>query len=156
MQVGADSRAQETSDVPDSLSKLSMRPSRFSSPSMYLALATVVSSACAHRIPLRRGHHIPLGRVSLFLHLGEDAVGLVVDAVCAGGELAVALDLLLPAHVTGLQSRSASAILVPMEKKGQAAISQLTLAILLLLASWESSSRPWSPNICPTPRSGPS
>lgn len=64
----------------------------------------------------------PFGRLSLFLHLREDALGLVVLAVRTGGhfpleshvrELAglerrggdcsyVALDLLLPAHVTGL------------------------------------------------------
>lgn len=45
---------------------------------------------------------VPFGGIALLLDLGEDAVGLVIDAVRAGWQLAVALDLLLPAHVTGL------------------------------------------------------
>lgn len=64
----------------------------------------------------RQKYHIPLGWVPLLLDLREDAFGLVVDAVRAGGELAVALDLFLPAHVTGLAGRSASASLVPTKR----------------------------------------
>lgn len=50
------------------------------------------------------GEHSPFGRVPLLLDLGEDAVRLVVDAVRAGRQLAIALDLLLPAHVAGLSA----------------------------------------------------
>lgn len=50
-------------------------------------------------------HHSPFWRVPLLLDLGEDTFGLVVDAVCACWQLAVALDLLLPAHVASLRER---------------------------------------------------
>lgn len=45
---------------------------------------------------------IPLGRAALLLDLGKGAVGLVSGAICTGGELAVALDFFLPAHVASL------------------------------------------------------
>jgi hypothetical protein len=51
--------------------------------------------------------HAPFGRIPLFLDLGENAFGFVVDAVCAGWELAIALDLLFAAHIAGLGSRAA-------------------------------------------------
>lgn len=46
---------------------------------------------------------MPLRRTALLLHLGEDAVRLVVDAMRASRQLTVALDL-LAAHVTGLST----------------------------------------------------
>jgi hypothetical protein len=45
---------------------------------------------------------LPFGRIALLLNLCEDTLGLVVDAMAAFGHLAVALDLLFPAHVTSL------------------------------------------------------
>lgn len=48
------------------------------------------------------GADIPFRRVPLLLDLRKYAVGLVVDAMGAGGELAVALDLLFSTHVAGL------------------------------------------------------
>jgi hypothetical protein len=45
---------------------------------------------------------LPFWRRTLLLDLSEDAFGLVIDALGAGGELAVALDLLLPTHVASL------------------------------------------------------
>ena len=47
--------------------------------------------------------YLPFWRLTLLLDLGENALGLVVLAMCARGHLAVTLDLLLPAHVARLQ-----------------------------------------------------
>jgi hypothetical protein len=66
---------------------------------MYLALlylSTLPNFSCVKV-------DIPFGRIPLLLNLCEDAFCLVVDAVRALGHLAVALDLLLPAHIAGLQ-----------------------------------------------------
>ena len=65
---------------------------------MYLALLIV-------RLPLHPAHseYPPLRRLPLLLDLCEDAFRLVILAMCARGHLAVALDLLLPAHVARLQ-----------------------------------------------------
>lgn len=59
-----------------------------------------------HGLPGLEDHHSPFRRVPLLLDLGEDTFGLVVDAVCACWQLAVALDLLLPAHVASLREKS--------------------------------------------------
>lgn len=45
---------------------------------------------------------LPLGRVALLLYLSEDAVCLIVYAMSASREFAVALDFLPAAHVTSL------------------------------------------------------
>lgn len=84
---------------PDSLSRLSMRPRRFSSPSIYFALQLSVSS-CWRTVV--QGHS-PFGRLALLFHLGEDALGLVVLAVGASGHLAVTFDFLFATHVTRLR-----------------------------------------------------
>lgn len=60
---------------------------------------------------------LPLWRLALLLDLGEDALGLVVLAVCALGHLAVALDLLLAAHVARLQPVSMMAPPPPPPQK---------------------------------------
>lgn len=49
--------------------------------------------------------NIPFGGAPLLLDLGEDAVRLVVYAMRASRKLAVAFDLLLPAHITRLDNR---------------------------------------------------
>lgn len=46
---------------------------------------------------------IPLGRIPLLLDLCENALRLVIDAVCARGHLPIAFDLLLPTHIAGLR-----------------------------------------------------
>lgn len=75
-----------------------MRPSRFSSPSMYLALLvqSVLATIVAISAPV-----LPFWRVPLLLYLSEDTLGLVVFAMGAFGHLSITLDLLLPAHVAG-------------------------------------------------------
>lgn len=46
--------------------------------------------------------YVPLRWSALLLDLGEDAFCFVVLAVTAGRQFAIALDLLLPAHVASL------------------------------------------------------
>jgi hypothetical protein len=82
--------------TPDRRISVSIRARRFSSPSMYLALlpsapvASVVSD-------------LPFRGLPLLLHLREYAFRLVVLAMCTRWHLAVALDLLLAAHIACLQ-----------------------------------------------------
>ena len=110
---------------------------------MYFALRDVSTRGPAG---LDRGVGLPFRRVALLLDGSEDAVGLVVYAVSAGGELPVALDLLLPTHIAGL-SIAGSGPAVP--ERGGSVAARLTLAILLLFASFVSSSRDdGSENIC--------
>jgi hypothetical protein len=82
--------------TPDRRMSVSMRAKRFSKPSMYLAL--LLSALPSLRTP----SYVPFRWLPLLLYLCEDAFRLVVLAVCARGHLAVALDLLLPAHITRL------------------------------------------------------
>lgn len=84
---------------PDSLNRLSMRPRRFSSPSMYLALTFVLVASGSNAAQV----HSPFGWLALLFHLGEDAFSLVVCTMCAGWHFAIALDLLLATHVTSLR-----------------------------------------------------
>lgn len=84
---------------PDSLRRLSIRPRRFSSPSIYFALQTISAEVCSDS-----GQAIlPLGRLAFLFYLGKDTFGFVVLAVSAGGHLAIALDFLLATHVTSLR-----------------------------------------------------
>lgn len=46
--------------------------------------------------------YVPFGRVALLLNLGEDAFSLIIGAVAAFGQSAVALYLLFPAHIACL------------------------------------------------------
>lgn len=83
-----------------------------------------------------RGGPLPFRRTPLLLDLGENAVGLVVDAVGAGGQFPVALDLLFAAHVAGL-----FAVPVSHAEPCLAQTWALTLAILRRFASLSSPSR---------------
>lgn len=62
---------------PDKRNSDSMRPRRFSRPSMYFALYRI----CQFKKHMRNQIYIPFWRVALLLHLCEDAFRLVVDAV---------------------------------------------------------------------------
>jgi len=62
---------------PDILSSCSMRPRRFSRPSMYFAL----SSWSAPPALCLRLAHLPFGRVSLLLNMCEDAFCLVIGTM---------------------------------------------------------------------------
>lgn len=87
------------STIPDNLSRCSIRPKRFSSPSIYLALAQ-----CVSRYSTSGGEgDSPLWGVPLLFHLRKYTFGLVIGAMCAGWQLAIALDLLLSAHVACLR-----------------------------------------------------
>ena len=82
---------------PESFSKASIRPSRFSKPSMYFALRMISEGYVS------RGDNNPPFRWSaLLFDVGENAFSLVVDAVGTRRCLPIAFDLLLPAHITGL------------------------------------------------------
>lgn len=83
---------------PDMRKRDSMRPRRFSRPSMYFALQQVLGVERRRR----KGKYVPFGRIALLLHLGEDAFGLVIDTMATFWHLAVAFDLFLAAHVAGL------------------------------------------------------
>ena len=84
---------------PDSLSNDSIRPRRFSRPSMYFALLGYQLD-----IPIsRESSRLPFRLSSLLLHLCENAFRLVVFAVRTFGQFCIALDFLLTAHITGLQ-----------------------------------------------------
>ena len=75
---------------------------------MYLALYEYqVSALCRQKgtRPSSNALHIPFWWIPFLFHLCEYAVGLVVDTMRTLGHLAVALDLLLPAHVASLQQR---------------------------------------------------
>lgn len=85
--------------------------------------------------------YVPFRRCTLLLDLGENTVGLIVDTMATGGQLSVALDLLFPTHVASLsvdagyrQSHICAWASVARQR-------ELTLAILLRLASAASSSR---------------
>jgi hypothetical protein len=82
---------------PDRRSNDSIRPSRFSSPSIYFALRTRMS----HLSRVEAGD-IPFGWVSFLLDLSKYAFGFVIDAVCTRWHFAVTLDLLFSTHVTRL------------------------------------------------------
>jgi hypothetical protein len=82
---------------PDKRKRDSMRPRRFSSPSIYFALQH--SQSCKVMSGLV---HLPFWWVALLLHLSEYTLGLVILAVCTGRHLTVALDLLLSTHVASL------------------------------------------------------
>lgn len=88
--------------IPDSRNNDSIRPSRFSRPSMYLCLLVI-------SINLSRGgggmFQVPFWRIALLFDLRKDAFGLVILAVRACRHLSVALDLLLSAHVASLPSQ---------------------------------------------------
>lgn len=132
-------RKSQGDGAPESLRRCSMRPSRFSKPSIYLALR--IGQQLDDSASIRRGPDIPLGRTALLLNLGEDTFGLVVCAVTASRQLAVALDLLLPAHITSLWvTRRISTTARRSRLRRKYCERQLTRAILLRLASTESSS----------------
>jgi hypothetical protein len=76
-----------------------MRPRRFSSPSIYLALDKEVR---IYRADRRTRIDLPFGRISFLLDLCKDTFCLVVYAVAAFGHLAITFYLLLPAHVACL------------------------------------------------------
>lgn len=86
---------------------------------MYLALdaygkLSSAGPACGQQRVAGIRKDVPLGRIALLLDLGEDAVGFVIDAVRASRKLAVALDLLLSAHVAGLATNGTQlAIAIP-------------------------------------------
>ena len=86
---------------PDSRRRDSMRPRRFSNPSIYLALQgpSVRFKVIFSKKPM---HYLPFGRVTLLLNLREDTICLVVNAVRALRHLAVAFDLFLSTHVASL------------------------------------------------------
>lgn len=96
--------------VPESRNKLSIRPRRFSRPSMYFALDRNSHELVIRisRQDARRPHsrhedeHSPLRRIPFLLNLCKDAVRLVVDAMCTCWQLSIALDFLLSAHVASL------------------------------------------------------
>lgn len=96
---------------PESRRSDSMRPRRFSRPSMYFALrqgprvsrqALLSDTASSHCVS-SGSSNIPFGWVSFLLHLREDTLGLVIDTVGAFGHLAIALDFFLPTHVACLE-----------------------------------------------------
>ena len=92
---------------PDNRKSDSIRPKRFSRPSIYLALQ-------AHLAQRELGRHkkwyffssanIPFRRIPFFLDLRKDAVRLVVDAMRALGHFAVAFDFLFPTHIACLST----------------------------------------------------
>lgn len=110
---------------PDRRKSDSMRPRRFSSPSIYLALGESAHRSHSHPKPRRS----PFWRIALLLYLCEDAFRLVVLAVCAGGHLAVALYLLLTTHIARLPPFSQHLCLSPL------CSANPTRAILLLFGS---------------------
>lgn len=140
--------------VPASRRSFSMRVRRFSSASIYLALS------CVSRARTKDAWTVlPLWRRPFLFNLGEDAFGLVVSAMSARWQLAVTLDLFPSTLVTGLEkghrkTRLASRAISLEANRSICAAStgiwgKLTLAILLLLASWlSSSSKLESANIC--------
>jgi hypothetical protein len=85
---------------PDSRSNDSMRPNRFSRPSMYFAL-----TGFSNELTRDFGSGLPLGRIALLLDLGEDAFCLVVLAMGARGHLPIALDFLLSTHIASLKNK---------------------------------------------------
>jgi hypothetical protein len=103
--------------------------------------------------------NLPLWRVSLLFDLGEHTIRLVIDAMRAGRQLAVALDFLLSAHVASLCTkplvRQTDAHMLLVGTSSDLSVPcPLTLAIRLRLASLVSSIMPWSANICALSNSG--
>ena len=139
--------------LPDSRSKLSMRPNLFSRPSMYLALdaygkLSSAGPACGQQRVAGIRKDVPLGRIALLLDLGEDAVGFVIDAMRASRKLAVALDLLLSAHVAGLVTNGTQlAIAIPPHPPSHPAERREigTNSLLQFSSSWPRSHRRGTP-----------
>ena len=67
---------------------------------MYFALVRNLAYVRPRRA---RAVSLPFRRISLLLDLGEDTLGLVVDAMRTRRHLPVTFDLLLSAHVASLQ-----------------------------------------------------
>ena len=80
--------------------------------------------------------YLPLWWRALLLHLCEDTIRLVIYALRASRQLAIAFDLLLSTHVASLSSPNQR----PTSQDRYCAKTSLTLAILLLFGSLESSS----------------
>lgn len=83
---------------PESLSKDSIRPNRFSRPSIYLALCSVNYPEYFTDDFRSR----PFGRISLLFHVREDALNFVADTVGTFWHPPVTLDLLFSANITSL------------------------------------------------------
>lgn len=95
--------ASDSDSKPDRRSKDSIRPSRFSKPSIYFALA---------RVNYRSGAGnsmggIPLWRISLLLDLSKHTFRLVVYAMRAFWHSPIAFYFLFPTHITGLDGKLA-------------------------------------------------
>lgn len=80
------------------------------------------------------GWCLPFWRLALLLDLGEDALGLVVDAVRARGHLAITLDFLLAAHVAGLAAISALVATCPCCVSAPHPCDPPSLGVALLVA----------------------
>lgn len=86
----------------------------------------------------------PFGRTALFFDLSKNTIGLVVNTMSACRKFSIALDLLLSAHIASLYHYRVS---IRFNRTTPA--MSLTLAILLLLASFVSSINRWaSGNMC--------
>ena len=60
--------------------------------------------------------HVPFRRVSFLFDLGENALGLIIDAMGACWHFSIALYLLFSAHIAGLPQTSA--LLLSFECRG--------------------------------------
>lgn len=87
--------------IPESFSRDSIRPRRFSNPSIYFAL-----QLGQRRRPLSEVDRIPFGRIALLLNLSEDTFCFVVETVRTCWHLPITLYFLLSAHITRLPQGS--------------------------------------------------
>lgn len=88
---------------PESRSSDSIRPNRFSNPSIYLALKNHKHQHHPKQDSSAVSLDVPFWRIPLLLHLSEHTIGLVVDTMRALGHLAITLYLLFPTHIASLE-----------------------------------------------------